>query len=367
MTIEIISFLAFVISAVLTALMIPQIILISYKKRLFDPVDERKVHTGFVPRFGGAAFIPTIMITLAFLIGLLHLIDSDNNLLSTCLTPRYAFLLCAFVFLYIEGLTDDLMKLGYKVKFACQTLSSIILVASGFYIDNLYGLAGIYELPLWVAYPFTVLLSVFIINAMNLIDGIDGLASGLSMVALTFLGVLFVMMDDAFFGLVSFATLGTLASFFYFNVFGVSRKRNKIFMGDCGSQTIGFVLAALCIHFAMKGSLSDYTLPNALVVAFSVVVVPCFDVLRVMIGRIRRGTSPFLPDKSHIHHKLLALGMTHRRAMLSIVMLSVFFVLFNLILINYLNINIVFVIDVAAYSLVNFCLSRMMKNRGINV
>ena len=345
-------------SAVLTALMIPQIIMISFKKRLFDPIDERKVHTGIVPRFGGLAFIPSVLITLAFLIGVSYLFR-ENSLLGTFLRPHYAFLLCAFVFLYIEGMTDDLIKLGYKVKFACQTLCSIILVGSGFYIDNLFGFLGIYELPLWIAYPFNVVLAVFIINAVNLIDGIDGLAAGLSMVALLILGLLFIYMADAFFAIVSFATLGTLFPFFLHNVFGTLKRHNKIFMGDCGSQTLGFILAVLCIHFAMQGTLASSPLSiNALVIAFSVVLVPCFDVLRVMVGRIRRGKSPFLPDKSHIHHKLLALGMTHRKAMMSIVMVAVFFVILNIGLSMIVGITAIVAIDIVLYCLLMRMVSR---------
>ena len=358
MTIELFSLFAFIMSAVLTALMIPQIIMISFKKRLFDPIDERKVHTGIVPRFGGLAFIPSVLITLAFLIGVSYLFR-ENSLLGTFLRPHYAFLLCAFVFLYIEGMTDDLLKLGYKVKFACQTLCSIILVGSGFYIDNLFGFLGIYELPLWIAYPFNVVLAVFIINAVNLIDGIDGLAAGLSMVALLILGLLFIYMADAFFAIVSFATLGTLFPFFLHNVFGTLKRHNKIFMGDCGSQTLGFILAVLCIHFAMQGTLASSPLSiNALVIAFSVVLVPCFDVLRVMVGRIRRGKSPFLPDKSHIHHKLLALGMTHRKAMMSIVMVAVFFVILNIGLSMIVGITAIVAIDIVLYCLLMRMVSR---------
>ena len=363
MTIEVFSLIAFVMSAVLTALMIPQIIMISFKKRLFDPIDERKVHTGIIPRFGGVAFIPSILITLAFLTGVFYLLN-EEVLFGIFMKPHYAFMHCAFVFLYIEGMADDLIKLGYKVKFACQTLCSVVLVASGFYISNLSGFMGIYELPLWFAYPFNVVLVVFIINAVNLIDGIDGLAAGLSMVALLFLGSLFVYMGDAFFAIVSFATLGTLVPFFWHNVYGSAERRKKIFMGDCGSQTLGFVLALLCIHYASLGSLPTYTLPNALVIAFSVLLIPCFDVLRVMVGRIRRGKSPFLPDMSHIHHKLLALGMTHRKAMFSIVMMSVVFVVMNIGLSSILDINAVVAIDVLLFSILQVCISKKVERRG---
>lgn len=365
MSLEIFSILAFVISAALTALMIPQIILISFKKRLFDPVDERKVHTGMVPRFGGVAFVPSVTITLAFLIGL-YCLQEDMFHLQLNLQAKHAFLVCAVMFLYLEGITDDLIKLGYKVKFIFQIVCALILVGAGFYVNSLNGLLGIYDLPLWASFPFTVLLIIFIINAINLIDGIDGLASGLSMVALFFLGCLFVRVNDFFFAMMAFATLGTLVPFFLFNVFGKVKRHKKIFMGDCGSQTIGFILAVLSIHFARIGAVPGFAIPNALVVAFSALMVPCLDVIRVMIGRVRRGKSPFLPDKTHIHHKLLALGMSHRTAMFIILMIDVFFVLINLALMDILDINIVFLMDVVIFTLIQVWISQLIvKKRSI--
>ena len=355
--------LAFCLGIGLSALMIPKIILISFKKKLFDTVDERKVHTGIVPRLGGVAFTPAIIMTMGLLAGL-HSMTIDFATVDLGLGSKFALLLCALMLLYMEGISDDLIGLGYKAKFVCQIICGVMIVCSGIYINQLYGLFGVYEMPLWAAYPFTVLLSVFIINAINLIDGIDGLSSGLSMVALFFLGCLFVMKNDAMFAIISFTTLGVLVPFFMYNVFGRAENQNKIFMGDCGSQTIGFILAVLGVKFSMDGANGDIAIPNALVVAFCVLMIPCLDVIRVMLGRMRRGKSPFLPDKTHIHHKFLALGMSHRTAMFTILMIDAFFVLFNLTLIDVLNINLVFVIDIFAFTFMHIWISALMKRRA---
>lgn len=354
--------LAFLLSAVITALMIPQIILISFKKRLFDVVDARKVHSGIVPRLGGLAFTPAIVLSMALLVGL-HSLSVDMDSMPLAPESQMATLLCAIMFLYMVGVTDDLVGVGYRVKFLFQFVCAGLIVASGVYLNDLYGLFGVHELSEWVAYPLTVLLIVFIINAINLIDGIDGLSSGLSMVAFFFLGCLFVLRLDEVPAVVAAAALGTLAVFFYFNVFGKAENRRKIFMGDCGSLTIGLLLAVVSIRFCMNGVVGVRDISQPLVVSFSVLMIPCFDVLRVMLGRIRRHKSPFLPDKTHIHHKFLALGMSHRTAMCTILTIDVFFVLFNLILVRTADINVMLVTDVVLWVLLNIWISHLIRQK----
>ena len=354
--------LAFLLSAVITALMIPQIILISFKKRLFDVVDARKVHSGIVPRLGGLAFTPAIILSMALLVGL-HSLSVDMDSMPLAPESQMATLLCAIMFLYMVGVTDDLVGVGYRVKFLFQFVCAGLIVASGVYLNDLYGLFGVHELSEWVAYPLTVLLIVFIINAINLIDGIDGLSSGLSMVAFFFLGCLFVLRLDEVPAVVAAAALGTLAVFFYFNVFGKAENRRKIFMGDCGSLTIGLLLAVVSIRFCMNGVVGVRDISQPLVVSFSVLMIPCFDVLRVMLGRIRRHKSPFLPDKTHIHHKFLALGMSHRTAMCTILTIDVFFVLFNLILVRTADINVMLVTDVVLWVLLNIWISHLIRQK----
>ena len=356
--------LSFLFSAAVTVCMIPRIILISFKKKLFDTVDERKVHSGVVPRLGGVAFAPALVISYALLYGLATLIG--NGIESSGVATQHLTLgLCALLILYLEGITDDLIGVGYKVKFAVQFICAALVVASGIWINNLYGLFGIYELPAWVGMPLSLVVIVYVINAVNLIDGIDGLASGLSMVALFFLGCLFANMDNIVSASISFAMLGALIPFFYFNVFGRADRHNKIFMGDCGSQVVGFVLGLQAVWFCMDCQCTGVTsiVPNALVVAFSLLMIPCLDVVRVMLGRLRRGKNPFLPDKTHIHHKFLALGMSHRTAMLTILMIDAFFALLNMGLARVLDINILLIGDIVIWCLMHIWISKMIVAR----
>lgn len=353
--------LSLVVSAVVTALIIPKIILISFKRRLFDYTDSRKVHKGVVPRLGGVAFTPAVIITTALLAGISVLAGTGKDFRTMLQAPQLTLSLCALMLLYMEGITDDLIGVGYRAKFCMQFLCTGIVVGSGVCLDNLYGLFGIYELPAAAGVPLSVVLLVFIINAVNLIDGIDGLASGLSGIALFFLGCLFFNGGEPVYAVIAFAMLGALIPFFIYNVFGQVENLRKIFMGDCGSQTVGLVLGMLAIRFSMHGN--GATTPNAVVAAFSLLMVPCLDALRVMLGRMRHGRNPFKPDTTHIHHKLLALGMSHRTAMVLILMLSAFFALLNLGLIDRFDVNLILGIDVLLWCVAHLWMNLLVTKR----
>ena len=361
--------LPFLFSGMVAACMIPQIILISYKKRLFDVVDKRKVHEGVIPRLGGVAFVPSIIISYALMVGLAMLWGVGINATLTT-TVHLMWGLCALLLLYIEGVTDDLVGVGYKVKFAVQFVCALLVVCSGVWLNNLYGLFGIWQIPWWIGQPLTMLVLVFIINSINLIDGIDGLASGLSIVALFFLACMFYADCLYVAAAICAAMLGALVPFFYFNVFGNPQQHRKIFMGDAGSQVVGLVLGFAAVWFCMDSTQTDYpsamlisSKPNALVLGFALLMVPCLDVLRVMLGRVRRGCSPFMPDKSHIHHKFLALGMSHRTAMLTIIMIDACFAIINLGLASIVNINLLLLGNIVVWTLMQMWISRIIMLR----
>lgn len=202
-------------------------------------------------------------------------------------------------------------------------------------------------------------------NAINLIDGIDGLASGLSSVALLSYGYSFFLSQQYGFAMFAIATFGVLVPFFYYNVFGNAEKGKKIFMGDTGSLTIGIIISILAIKLynSHETYIDNYD-PFAL--AFSPLIIPCFDVVRVFIHRTRLKMNPFKPDKSHIHHKLLAIGMKQRPAMVTIVSFAIVFTFGNLFLTKYININLL-LIDVLIWTIANIWLSQQIKKKNKNV
>lgn len=353
----------FVISLSLTGIIIPQILLIAFRRKLFDEPDPRKIHHGAIPRLGGMAFMPSIFFAIACISGIGMLFyDNEMSALLFRHTKEISFASCSLMLMFLVGLADDLIGVRYRAKFVVQIVAGLFLVVASLSIDNLWGFLLIDKMWAPFGWLLTVLVAVYITNAINLIDGIDGLASGLSAVACLYYGIVLFMAGDYFYGFVAFATLGTLVPFYYYNVFGHEEKQEKIFMGDTGALTIGLLMTILSIHICHNGIGLECDM-NPLVVAFTPLIVPCFDVLRVYLHRLRMHRNPFLPDKCHIHHKLLALGLRKTKAMVLIVVSSVLFTMINLGLSKILSVTWLVLLDVVGYALINIILTRLIRKR----
>ena len=243
---------ALVTAVILGQIIIPNILLVSFRKRLFDVPDERKVHNALVPRLGGLSFFPVILFCVCCFIGLRLLLGGPlDQLLPPAMTAELLLFTAGLTLLYIVGVADDLIGVRYSKKFVVQLLTALMLPLSGLYINNLYGLFGIHVLSPFIGVPLTLVLVVFITNAINLIDGIDGLASGLSMVALAVFGGLFVWNNWWVYALVAFVSIGVLIPFFSYNVFGNASRGRKIFMGDTGSLMLGYLLSLFTVRYCM--------------------------------------------------------------------------------------------------------------------
>lgn len=352
------------LSLVFTGILIPQILLIAFRKKLFDEPDGRKIHHSTVPRLGGIAFEHVIL--FSFFILLVLDINSGRYLLSNELqshTLELSVSVCSLILLYLVGIADDLVGVKYRAKFVVQITCGILFLVGGLSVSDCHGIFGIHQLPSFLSIPFSIIMVVFIINAINLIDGIDGLASGLSGVALLFYTYIFYQLGEYLYALISITTLGTIIPFFYYNVFGNPEKHRKIFMGDSGSLTIGLILCLLSFKIAnLDMSLHPETsVYNPLVLAFIPLMIPCMDVVHVFIHRVRHHKNPFLPDKNHIHHKLLRMGMSQRSSLLLILVLSALFMVGFILLSQYVNINIVFIVYIIIYTGLNCWMSHKIK------
>lgn len=357
--------MTFVISIVLSALIIPRILVVAFRKRLFDILDKRKVHTGVVPRLGGISFVPTILFSLSFVTALRYLFGYEINLDNhSSVIPEFFLLICGLTLLYLSGIKDDLVGLKYRTKFMIQIFCACLFPLSGLWLNNLYGVFGIHELPAWFGIPFTIMAVVFITNAINLIDGIDGLASGLSSVALVIFGFLFLREEMWTYSMLSFATLGVLIPFFYYNVFGDAGRCKKIFMGDTGSLTLGYLLSFLAIRYSSYDPDFIPYSEGAIIIAFSTLVIPMFDVLRVMLVRWRKHKKVFEPDKNHIHHKFLAMGFTPRKTMLGILGMSCMFSIMNILLIRIIDNTIILILDISLWVGLNIWFDKLRDNHG---
>ena len=351
----------FLTAVLLGALIIPNILLISYKKRLFDVPDKRKVHTIPVPRLGGLSFFPVILISVGLTVGTYFFLSAPAGGVEGGALCEFLFLTVGAMLLFLVGVADDLVGVGYRYKFAVQVLAAVLMVLPGEWLNSMGGLAGLHALPAWAGVPFTVFIVVFITNAINLIDGIDGLASGLSCIALAVLGVLHASAGGHAFALLAFATLGVVIPFWFYNVFGNAQRGHKLFMGDAGSLTLGYILSLLAVHLSRTAPEAAGGDNPGMVLAFSTLVVPLFDVIRVVLCRLKARRNPFLPDKRHLHHKLLRTGMRVRAVLATILAISLYFIGLNAVLVGRVGVNWLLAADVASWIAMQLAINRAIR------
>lgn len=346
-----------IISILMVAYMLPRIMLLSLERKLIDGFDQRKVHTSVASRLGGVSFFPAIFISVFFSTLIIALLNGHSTNITIPFSLELEF--CALLLLYVVGIGDDIQGVQYAKKFFFQITAAVIIILSGTYVQTFNGLFGLYQVPMYVGAPLSLVLIVFIINTINLIDGIDGLSSMLSILALIAYGAVFAFYGQPINILVCFATMGTLLSFFYVNVFGFrKRSTTKIFMGDAGTIVIGAVLAIMAIkiwNFSVTAGSDNY------LIGYTMLIIPSFDVLRVMLERAKSGEGLFLPDRRHFHHKLLDRGFNAHQALMFIVFVCVLFFVLNTFVLASLNINIIFVVDIILWMAIHIAIKRGIK------
>lgn len=346
--------LSFILSLASGFLIIPRIVDFCFKRKLYDVPNERKVHHEIIPRLGGMAFIPCMF--FAFLVSIYV-----YNYNSGCLPMGISLWTCSFLasmfMIYIVGLIDDVVGLGANTKFLMQIVAASLLPACNLYINDLYGLFGLHAIPFWIGAPLTVFAIVYVDNAMNLIDGIDGLSGGLALIALAVFFACFFSGRVWVYCVMIAGLAGVLCAYLYFNIWGKVEKHRKIFMGDSGSLTIGFILSFLFVKVFMN---NPHTLEfNELdkLMAYSVLIVPGFDVARVIMSRLRSGQSIFKADKRHIHHKLLRCGLSQHKALCAILLLQLALIGLNLLLNQCLKMPWIVLVDIIVFTAFNLAVS----------
>lgn len=352
-----------VVSIIIEMMILPRVIFIAKKKRLFDLPDKRKKHCEPIPRLGGITFTPVILLVTLFGIFIKFKFQIWDEILFFYRIPETILLVCGLLIIYLLGAKDDLVGVSFKKKFIIQFIAALCIVGSDVYINNFYGLFGIHEIPDILGIFLSIGLIMFTTNAINLIDGADGLASGVSAAALFIYGILFLKFGMWTYAGIAATTIGLLIPFFYYNFFHRSRK---IFMGDTGSLTLGFILAFMILRL-VKFPPTEVVVPTGyILLVLSALFVPLFDAFKVMIVRISTGRGPFSPDRNHIHHKLIDLGISKRKTVTIIVASSLFVTGLNWLLLSYIDCNIVLIIDIAFGAFSNMLISRAIKRREPN-
>lgn len=327
--------LSFIWAFVLSIFAIPSIINVSHSKKLLDLPNGRNIHLAETPRLGGIAIFAGFMSALTIFGEMGH---GVKHLLAGCLL------------LFFIGIKDDIISVSVFKKFFVQILAAgIIMFMADIRITNFQGLFGIYTLDIGVSYAFTFLVIVGITNAINLIDGMDGLAGSILLLVSVIFGFSFYSIDSPY-AIVAFSLAGGILGFLRYNMY-----KATVFMGDTGSLVGGFIVAVLAVKFIeLKAS------EAAPATAVAILFIPVFDTLKVFTIRIFRGRSPFLPDKNHIHHQLLSIGLSQPIALAIIVSLNLSMVLF-VIYFEALGINTLIFITALFALLVSFSLGFLQR------
>ncbi len=329
---------------------IPSILHVARTRHLYDDLGHfRKQHDHGIPRLGGVAIFVSFTVTV-LMFGIAGNILPVNCLISAC------------ILLLAMGLKDDLSGVNPSTKFMIQFVVAFILVICGdIRLTNMHGILGLYALPYYVSVLMSMFSIILVINAFNLIDGINGLAATLGILANGIFAAFFIYMHLYQLAAMAIAIVGAVFGFLKFNL-----TPARIFMGDTGSMLIGLVSVVMGIEFI------DYSYPNvdnlpewfsAPAVTVAVLITPLFDTARVFILRIAAGRSPFTADRSHVHHRMLDLGFTHIQATFTLTGINFFIVL--AVLFISVNSSIMAVISAIAICLAfNGLLTYQLRTRG---
>jgi len=339
---------SFAISFLITFYGIPSVVKISRIKNLYDIPGTRTSHLVPVPRLGGAMVFAGVIISSVLFTGMEKAFELK-------------YIIAGLLILFFIGLKDDIITLQPYKKAIGQFLASFIIVFFG-------GIKIVYNFPENSVFDFNSLLSLLIsigifltlINSMNFIDGIDGLAAGVGTIASLSFGIWFILNGQISFAVICFSLTGSLIAFLWYNLFS---REFKIFLGDTGSMIIGFLLSVFLIRFLdlnWHGPVIKTT-EVAPSLALAILIVPVFDIFRIVFVRIIHGKSPFSPDNNHIHHQVLKLAGSHARStavILSVNLLMIVFVLLFRNLGNGILISFLLLVSIT----LSFLLAFLKKN-----
>lgn len=308
----------FALAFIVTYLSIPSILEVAKLKNLYDVPNGRTSHEKTTPTLGGMAIFSGFIISAMIFLDIPHI-------------PYFQFVIAGAVIVFFLGLKDDIAEMSAVKKLVGEIVAAAIIIDEGnIRIMSLHGFMGIYTLePAFSAF-LSLFVIVAIINAFNLIDGIDGLASGVGILASLAFGLWFYLVGHIELAAMTFILTGALLAFFRFNFFSGTKK---IFMGDIGSLLVGYLLAIFAIKFNnINASLpagNSYLINAAPSVSIGVLIIPLFDTVRVMLVRMMKGISPFKADKRHIHHYLLEVMGSHHKATCILLGTNILFIILS--------------------------------------
>lgn len=336
---------------------IPSIIKVAIIKHLYDTPDERKSHVDVIPTLGGVGIFG------GFIIGFCLFARFDMK------STEIKYVIAALSFMFMLGAKDDIIELVANKKFIGQIFAaSIIVILGDIRLTSLYGLFGISMINDVFSYFLSIVTIIFIINAFNLVDGINLLAGSVGVVATATFGMWFLVYDFFDYAILAAAMSGALFAFLKYNY-----SPAKIFMGDSGSLSVGLLVAVLAIQFieknelvlAFNGSENELiSITAAPAMAIAVLIIPLYDTLRVFILRLLNKKSPFIADRNHIHHKLLDSGFSHVKATVTLIIVNVLFIIISYFL-QFIGNMYLMITQLALATLLSFVLFSVKSKKKI--
>ena len=328
---------------------IPSIVRVSELKKLYDMPGRRKVHDRPIPTLGGVAIFSGVILASV----LFSSMSASHEL---------KYIIAGMITIFFVGLKDDIVPLTPYKKLIGQVAATFFIVVPGdIRLTSLHDVLGIGEIGYIPGVIITFIFFLMMINSFNLIDGIDGLAAGIGIVASMAFGIWYIVDGHYSYAVFSVALTGSLIAFFWYNVFSI---RYKIFLGDTGSLLIGLLLAVFAIRLlefeSGTGEGAAIDLSPALILAF--LIVPLYDFVRVFLNRLAKGKSPFSPDRTHIHHRLLYLTGSHLRVTLIIVFINLMIIFLTLLFRN-LSVEILMASIILTAGLLSY-IPVILKNRA---
>lgn len=349
---SIIFFLSLIIAFILTYIIIPTLLRMAKFKNLFDKIDYRKVHTQSIPRIGGIAVFSGALISFLLFVNFSEYKSGGA-------------VIAALFILFLVGIKDDILVISPLTKLSGQIVAATIIVVFGNGgITNFQGVFGIYQLPVLIGYVFSILVYIATINAINFIDGIDGLAASMGIISSIAFGVCFFLFNKDVYTVLSLSVIGSLFAFLRFNIFS---KKNKIFLGDTGSMFIGFIVAYLAIIFCETNielkQTSDYFMYPAPAFAIGVLIIPYFDMIRVVLIRLISKKRIYTPDNLHLHHIFLSFGLSHKVITLIYSLTSIILILIFYFFAQFTSVLRLFLIELLIVLLLSFIPEFLFKRR----
>lgn len=350
---------AFALSVSFSSLLMPLILKFCKSRCLFDLPNVRKIHqTTNIPRLAGVAFAPCVAVSVAVVMACsCAIVDGVAN-------KNFNILLIStgVAVIFLAGLVDDIKGLHPQIKLVMQAFAVCVLPVSGLSVCS--SVLGCCAIAVPFDFILTMFVAVYVINAINFIDGIDGLCGVFSILVMLVLLPFFVLKGDMACALVAAAVVGAVAAFLPYNLFGRAERGTKMFMGDTGSLTLGFIICTLCMRAAAYGDEVGCRGVSPKVISISLLALPMFDLYKVAIVRTVHHRNVFDADKSHIHHRLMAAGLSQHQSLAAIIALVALILLANCALSAYRSMAFIALLDILCMAIGSLLIEYIIKVRG---